>query len=307
MKKNVISYHPFIIFIYFFIVMMLSMFLMHPALLILSIIYASTLSFYINGMDHTIKIISYSMMSILIVSISNPLFNHQGATILYYFKNQNPLTLESILFGISSGSMLVSSIIWFSCYNKIMTSEKIIFLLSKVTPTISLILSMAMRFIPRYKEQIDSVANTQKCIGKDINSGSVLQKIKNSLSILSITTTWAFENSIETSNSMISRGYGASKRSSYSIYHFSKKDIIVLTSFFVICISMLLLKLKGAAYVRYFPTTKFSFDIYTIIFLICFSLIALFPIIDIYIQNYVWNKKLSKSYEEINPLSQFNN
>ena len=39
-------------------------------------------------------------------------------------------------------------------------------------------------------------------------SGSLLQRLKNAITILSIMVTWALENAIETADSMKSRGYG---------------------------------------------------------------------------------------------------
>ena len=37
---------------------------------------------------------------ILLIVLVNPVFNHEGMTILTYFPWDNPLTLESIVYGI---------------------------------------------------------------------------------------------------------------------------------------------------------------------------------------------------------------
>ena len=78
----------------------------------------------------------------LISALVNPLFNHEGVTLLFYFRTGNPLTLESIVYGLASGVMLVSVLNWFSCYQVIMTSDKFIYLFGKLIPAMSLILSI---------------------------------------------------------------------------------------------------------------------------------------------------------------------
>lgn len=84
----------------------------------------------------------------------------------------------------------------------------------------SLILSMVLRFVPKFKNQIVKISNTQKCIGRDVTNGNMLMKAKHGMKILSIMTTWALENSVETADSMKSRGYGLRGRNNFSIYRF---------------------------------------------------------------------------------------
>ena len=68
------------------------------------------------------------MLPVFLISAAvNPLFNHQGITLILYLKNGNPLTLESILYGLAAGVMLVSVLNWFSCYQVVMTSDKFIY------------------------------------------------------------------------------------------------------------------------------------------------------------------------------------
>lgn len=44
----------------------------------------------------------------------------------------NPLTLESLWYGAAAGGMLVCILMWFHCYNVVMTSEKFIHLFGRV-------------------------------------------------------------------------------------------------------------------------------------------------------------------------------
>lgn len=80
------------------------------------------------------------------------------------------------------------------------------YLFGKVIPAFSLLLSMTLRFVPRFTEQIKRVAEAQQCIGRNVNNGNIFQRAAHGLKILSITTTWALENSVETADSMKSPG-----------------------------------------------------------------------------------------------------
>ena len=65
---------------------------------------------------------------LLLTALINPAFNHEGQTILTYLSNGNPITLESIVYGVAAAAMLVAVICWFSCYNSVMTSDKFVYL-----------------------------------------------------------------------------------------------------------------------------------------------------------------------------------
>ncbi len=67
---------------------------------------------------------------------ANPAFNHEGATILAYLPSGNPLTLEFIVYGLSAAVMMASVILWFSCYNAVMTSDKFVYLFGRVIPAL---------------------------------------------------------------------------------------------------------------------------------------------------------------------------
>lgn len=169
----------------------------------------------------------------LISAVLNPMFNHEGATILLYLPSQNPLTLESIVYGFASGVMLVSALHWFSCYQVVMTSDKFIYLFGKAIPAMSLVLSMVFRFVPKFKNQITKVSDAQKCIGRDVTNGNILSRAGHGMKILSIMTTWALENSVETADSMKSRGYGLRGRNHFSIYRFDTRDCIFCSDVYV--------------------------------------------------------------------------
>lgn len=250
------SYHPIVNFTYFLFVILFSMFFMHPACLVISLACSFLYSVTLNGKRAAKFNLLYMLPMMLVCALLNPAFNHEGATILTYLPSGNPLTLESVVYGLAAAAMLVSVICWFSCYNAVMTSDKFIYLFGKIIPALSLILSMALRFVPKFKAQVKVISNAQRCIGRDISNGGVIKRAKHGLTILSIMVTWALENAIETADSMKSRGYGLPGRTAFSIFTFDKRDATAL--FCIVCLAAYVLcgSLLGGMYFSYFPSMK---------------------------------------------------
>lgn len=217
----------------------------------------------------------------LVTALINPAFNHQGGTILTYLPTGNPLTLESIVYGLAAASMLAAIVSWFSCFNEVMTSDKFIYLFGSIIPSLSLILSMSLRFVPKFKEQIKLVSDAQRAIGRDISNGGLIQRARQGITILSIMISWALENAIETADSMKSRGYGLKGRSAFSIYKMTKRDKRVLGIISFLGIHILLGSILGAFKWRYFPTIKGieKISIYSVSIWIAYGILCLLPII----------------------------
>jgi energy-coupling factor transport system permease protein len=115
---------------------------------------------------------------------------------------------------------------------------------------------MTLRFVPKFKAQIRVVSDAQKCVGRDVSNGGVLQRARNGMTIISIMITWALENAIETADSMKSRGYGLCGRSAFSIYRFDKRDKTALI-FLLACGAYVIMgACLGGLRWRYFPTMR---------------------------------------------------
>ncbi len=252
MKDTFSTFHPVVNFVYFLAVIAFSMFFMHPVFLGISLVCSMIYSIYLNGGKAVRFNLLYMLPTLLFFAVMNPVFNHAGATILVYV-NDNPITLESILYGFAAAAMFVSVIIWFSCYNAVMTSDKFIYLFGRVIPAMSLILSMVLRLVPKFKAQIHVISNAQKCVGRDVSNGNIFQKARNGMKILSILTTWALENAIDTADSMKSRGYGLKGRTSFSNFRFDTRDRIAFIVMILLIAFLLFGALAGENNIVYFP------------------------------------------------------
>lgn len=280
MKDTFSEYHPFINLIYFAFVISFSLVISHPLAQGISLCCATAYSVSINGKRSVLFLLKYCLPMVLLTAFINPTFNHEGTTILLYLPNGNPLTLESILYGFSAGVMIITTLMWFSSFNRVMTTDKFIYLFGKVIPALSLVLSMSLRFVPKFKSQMETVTEAQKSIGRDVSSGSFMQRTKTAILIFSIMITWSLENAIETADSMKSRGYGLKGRTAFSIYRFDKRDKnaivwLALCGLFVIVGAIL-----NTFGFRYFPDISYAaFDMTTIPFYCVYSALCITPVI----------------------------
>ena len=274
------TYHPIVNFIYFVFVIGFSCIFMHPVCLVISLLSGFTYSIMLKGNKAVKTNLIYMIPILLFAALINPAFNHEGITIIRYLPNGNPLTLESIAYGLAAATMIVSVICWFSCYTEVMTSDKFIYLFGRIIPSLSLILSMTLRFVPRFSAQLKTVANAQRCMGRDVSNGSMLERAKHGLSILSIMTTWALENAVETADSMKSRGYGHPGRTAFSIFTFDKRDKKALLCIMVFGIYTFVGNLMGGMYFRYFPSMKANdFGVFGLSVFIAYLTLCICPII----------------------------
>lgn len=250
------GYHPIINFLYFCLVLGFTMVLMHPVCLLISLICSVYYHISLNGRKSVGFLAKFVFPMLFLTAIVNPAFNHRGTIILCYLPTGNPLTLESILYGIAAGAMLVSVLLWFSCYTVVLSSDKFVYLFGKVIPSLSLMISMVLRFAPKFKIQFENVREAQAGMGRGISSDSIFTRLKNVLNCFSIMVTWSLENAIDTADSMKSRGYGLKGRTSYSNYRICEKDkycLIWLSFCFVYLLSGIV---SGNLYWRYFPSVQ---------------------------------------------------
>ena len=272
------SYHPAVNFLYFGLVLLFSMCLMHPVCLGISLAAAVTYHVTLKGRKGARFSFVFMLPVMLLAAVVNPVFNHEGATILGYLPSGNPLTLESIWYGLAAAVMLAAVVSWFACYTEVMTSDKFVYLFGKIIPALSLVLSMTLRFVPRFKAQLDTVREAQASIGRDPSEGSVLQRLKKAVTVMSILITWALENAIETADSMRCRGYGLPGRTAFSIYRFDSRDRLAVCW---LCFCGVFLAggwAAGAFAWRYYPTVKGALGALPFAFQLAYAALCFTPV-----------------------------
>lgn len=176
-----------------------------------------------------------------------------------------------------------------------MTSDKFIYLFGKAIPAMSLILSMVLRFVPRFQEQITKISNSQKCIGRDVTNGNVLARAKHGMKILSVMTTWALENSVETADSMRSRGYGLRGRNNFSIYRFDTRDRAAFGLLLLLGGGVFVGILTKAVYFLYYPMLQINEGtVWSVLVYVCYGVLCFLPTIMNVTEDIKWQYLQSK-------------
>lgn len=289
------TYNPIINFIFFIGAIALCMFLNHPAFLFCSVISSFTLYLTINP-KKAFRLILAMALPFVIISLVNPFFNIYGKTVLFTCFGGRPYTLEALYYGMANAAMFVSVMVWFASYNEIMTSDKFLYIFGRVVPSVSMILTMVLRFVPNYTRKAKQIANARKCIGKAGDEGGKKEKIENGMTVLSSLTNYALEGGIMTADSMQSRGYGCGKRTTFSIYRFDGRDK-TLISFMALSLALVLFCVSnGAASVSYTPDLFISGleSIYTVTGVVCYFIFLMIPTVINVMEEITWRILRSK-------------
>ncbi len=246
-------FHPIVQFFYFTSVIFFAMFIREPLFLGISLIVSTGYSLYL-GRKTTLKaLLAFIVPMFFLIAAINPLFNHGGVTIWFYLPDGNPFTMESLIYGLVSGGLFSSTMLWCVCLRCIMTSDKVIYLFGRMAPKLSLLISMILRFIPKLSAHFKEVRNAQKNIGRDMTDGSFKTRISNGVRIISAMLQWVMENSVDTANSLESRGYGLPHRTAFSLFRFEKRDCLILLMISLCDIGILRGYFSGELEFDYFP------------------------------------------------------
>ena len=295
MQDRFAKYHPLVNFLYFALVIGFSMALSHPIAQGISLICALTYAIQTEGKKAVLFSLKWCLPMFLLTAFINPAFSHEGITILTYLPGGNPLTLESILYGLSAGLMLVTVLLWFSNFNRVITSDKFIYLFGRIIPAMSLVLSMTLRFIPKFKGQLSAVTDAQRCIGRDVSQGSLWKRTRTAITILSIMVTWALENAIETADSMKSRGYGLKGRTAFSIYRFEDRDKMALLFLGFCGLFLLAGTISNAFGFLYFPRLRYvGINVVTMSFEFVYLSLCMMPVVLNWAEERKWKAIHSK-------------
>lgn len=217
------NYHPGAAAAYFAVMLLSAMFLSNPIMQAEAVIGGLLFCVMLIGGRKFREDLWFYIMLFILTAAANPLFSHNGATPLF-FLNGNPVTLEAVLYGVGLAATVVGTLIWCKCLSVVMTSDKLLYLFGKLLPKLSLVISMALRFIPMFVRQMKKVNSAQKAMGM-YSGKSLFDRIKYRGGVFMAVISWAVENSMETACSMRARGYGAKGRSSFSLFKAEAADL----------------------------------------------------------------------------------
>ena len=251
------KYHPAVNFIFFVGAIGMSVVVQHPAYLLSGIVTGVIYYLLLTG-QKGLKTIMGLLPMFIILTVINPLLNTLGVTPLFYLGSR-PYTLEALLYGAVTACMFVAMMLWFGCYNKVLTSDKFTCLFGNLIPSVSLLLVMVFRMVPNFIRKTQQIIGARKSIGKGISeTAATKEKLRDGGTVLGALTSWALEGSVVTGDSMRARGYGTSKRSSFMIYRMTRADWVLL----VIMLALLGITVAAACFgqfaAEFVPATQLA-------------------------------------------------
>lgn len=286
--------HPAVNFGWFCAVIGIGIFLIHPVFLVIAVLASMCYALILGGKGTLKFIVCFLLPMILLVTVVNALVNPRGNTVLLYTE-YSQITMEAGIYGLTTGLMLATILLWFSCYNRVMTSDKFVYLFGRVIPAISLIFSMVMRFAPNFKMQIKKISEAQRCIGRDISNGRIRDKIHHGILIVSIMFTWSLENAIDSADSMRSRGYGLKNRTHFSIYRFDSRDVSAAIFLAIITGIVLAGMAMGKCSIEFYPQIIMAgFDWSSGIIYGAYVILCFFPVLLELKEVIMWKRLQSK-------------
>ncbi len=265
--------NPIAVFLYFLMAAGLVMFQMNPVMIALSLV-GALLFLFVSGQKK--RLLCWLLVLFLGALILNPLFYHNGKTVLFVL-NDNPITLEAVIYGAVSGVMLAAVMLWFSHFSSMMTADKLLYLFGAFSPKLSLMLSMTLRYIPLFAAQTKKVNDAQKGMGL-YKEDNIIDRFRGGIRIFSVMVTWALENGIVTADSMTARGYGTGKRTFFKIFRFGAADAIFLGLTVLFAGLTIIGMAAGAVSVRYYPMFEMNTGtILTYISYVAYAALVMMP------------------------------
>lgn len=245
--------HPLVVFCYFAVVLVATMFQLHPYVATLSLVCAVVTNVLLQGTKKGLQSFVNCLPFVLLIALFNPLFVHKGDTVLL-FVNDNPLTLEAIVYGVVMAVTIGAVVTWCSCFSAVFTSDKTVYLFGKVAPKFSAVLTLTLGFVPRLVRRYRQIDDAQRALGLYAN-GSVWNNLLGKARVFSMLLTDSLEGGVTTADSMRARGFGLYGRSCYSPYFWTFADTVTMS----------LTVLFGSATVVFFALRMCFFQYYPVL------------------------------------------
>ena len=154
---------------------------------------------------------------------------------------------------------------------------------------------MTVRFIPLFVLRFRQISEAQTQLGFGFRQGSIRRRLKNLARIFSILISRSLEDSVNTADSMKSRGYGTGKRSSFNMFRYSARDALFTVLITALGGYVIFCEIKGINSFTCYPRISFSqTGIMSVIQYISFGLLSFLPVIFELTEDHKWRSLLSE-------------
>ena len=221
--------HPAVVFLYFAGLFTLVFLFTNPLFMLTSMAGSLALALYYNGYAASRGTFKAALLFGGFLLLLNPITSHRGAHMLFYLGG-NPVTLEAVAYGAYNCVLIITMLVTFLSFNRLIDSERFLFLFSGIAPKTAFITNMTIRYIGLYRSRAGELSDVQKT--REDNSGQKGRTagIKKAGALLSALVSWSLEEGMKTALVLKTKEYGRRRRSNYILYKFTPADGLCLAA-----------------------------------------------------------------------------
>lgn len=222
------DFHPVSLLFYFSVLLFNILSATYNIFLVFAFISLILMIIQLEGIKSTTKTLLYFLFFTFLITTFTLIFNHSGKNVFLYINNV-PLTLDSLIYGIYTGIMVSSLMLWFKIFNHSFDNGKITYIFSKYLPVTGLIISMSFSSYNRFRYKLDLIRQVLYTQNIRNSHSHILNKIKYGSTVFSLLVNVMLEDSLDSASSMLARGYGKHKKITYKKYTFEHNDLFLIT------------------------------------------------------------------------------
>ena len=246
------AYHPAVAFVYLACAVGFSMAAMQPVYVALSFAGALACATVVRGPRRAARSLAWALPMWLLMATLNALLSTEGSTILVRVLGRD-VCLEGLAYGMCSGGMLVSVLLWFSSYAAVMTSDASLALFGNVAPTVCLMITQVMRLVPQFVTRGRSVVDVQRAMSAAAPA-TRREAAGDRLRTVSVLMGWGMEDSLVRGDAMRARGYESGmRRTTYRRYRFGCADGIAIAVILVLAAGNVPLVAAACSQYAFYP------------------------------------------------------
>lgn len=249
------GFHPAAAFFYSAALLVLAMLCFHPALIALGLAAAALQNLMLRARPF-LRQLAWNLPVCAAFAAFNPLVNHGGKTLLFYFWG-SPVTREALIYGLCQGGSLLLVFWLFGVYNVLVPPDRFSYLFSPVAPAASMLVTMTQRMLPLFARRLREIEAVQRTLRQSPAENGRRGAFRRRLGEVSVLLSWSMEDGLDTADSMKARGYGLSRRTSFSVFRFARRDALAL-GFTLLCAAGCVFCFYRFARCRFFPRVSFS-------------------------------------------------
>lgn len=242
--------HPAVPATYFAATILIAIFAMQPVCVGISLAGALMFSLAARGWRRTLGGLRWQLPMVALVAVANPLFSASGSTLVAQL---GPMAIyqESIAYGACAGALLVTVVLWFEDAACVLTQDRLLQLGARALPTVTLLTSMAAQLVPQLMHRSQTVRAATLATTAAAPKGSRARGVRVADQLMS----WSMEDSIERSDAMRARGWGATdRRSRYLPDSFRNSDAFALAGIVLLAAGSAFLVYVACSQWRFYPT-----------------------------------------------------